>query len=441
MISLIVRKHPIMELIAKIKRIMPFIATFVLIFVSEDTLLFSTNANKFFKIAELFITGLLLLFMFIMWLKKEFQLNVHAAFFSVILLFLMALSAIFNLDIVARYSFHFIYLFLFFITAVFFVSYVSFQKFTQYFCDILLIICGFSIVAMIIQLTIGDSFFVFAPTFQNTADYTFYFLGFTTIMKPALWIPIRNFGIFREPGIFQMYIILAFAFRLFYLKRKNLIPYFIYIGALALTFSPAAYISLFVLLGGFLLFKREKTERLFKIKLIVTFSAFALLALGVLVYLNPITEYLKTSPTFAKLFRDSASLASRANSIIANFAIFLTNPIFGVGLSKQMSLYPIYASHYLLADTVNNVNTLMTYLANFGIIFFIIFTIGLVKFCRKITDNTMLLFVVLTLILIMFCNENVSLSIFAAWIFNYGFFKTEPPIAESRMVIQPLVVK
>ena len=95
----------------------------------------------------------------------------------------------------------------------------------------------------------------------NTSGMSFYNLFIVVIPKIYYYssIMVRNFGLFREPGVYQMYIILALIIQLFIFSKPNLKITIMYILVLISTFSTTGYIALLLLLGTYMV-KRNKNR-------------------------------------------------------------------------------------------------------------------------------------------------------------------------------------
>lgn len=144
----------------------------------------------------------------------------------------------------------------------------------------------------------------------------------------------RNFGIFYEPGMFSVFLVLALYFSLFRLKL-DIKKTGALLLALATTLSTNGYICAVGLIIAFLLSRQSISK---KMKKRITFLiAVGVIAVGVFLVnnadalwflTNKLSEFnIKTSVNM----NDSGSGYERWRSIVYAWRAFLSNPIVGVG--------------------------------------------------------------------------------------------------------------
>ena len=91
--------------------------------------------------------------------------------------------------------------------AVFVSYFLSVQEAAKYYVVILAVLGTYSMIATYI-LRIGVDAGVYSvPVFQNSIGYTFY--NFFGAIVSESYVKTRNFGIFREPGVYQYFLLLA----------------------------------------------------------------------------------------------------------------------------------------------------------------------------------------------------------------------------------------
>lgn len=378
-------------------------AIFLLMYSSRESFVLGDSGNSKLKILGYLINLLLLLF-FIYKLKTTHGRN-RILPKVVILSFLSILACILNFD----FSIKFFYEILLFILCSYVVTIITFEKFKIIFSDIVYWLCGFSVIIYIFYLLIPGLFSHF-PIVTNTVGLERYFCLFSVIGPEAYALP-RNTGIFREPGVFIIYICLALMFELFnhqYEKRKVLFM----LLALMVTFSTSGYIVALFIIMSCVFFSKESQK---KAKFAIIF--FLLLLYVVISVL--FAEYNLLWYVFGKLTYENDSTNSRFGSIVANlYVIFLNFKSFliGVGYTFMENSYADIARIVKAGD--HNTNSVLRLIAVHGIIYASVYYFYLLRFCRKYYKDMMICTFIVFLLL--YSNEEIMTS-FLMYIFPlYG---------------------
>lgn len=225
---------------------------------------------------------------------------------------------------------------------------------------------------------------------------------------------LRNAAIFREPGIFMIFINLAFLFDIY---NKQTIPIYrliIYTFAIFSTFSTAGYIILS--LCFFLYFLKKGVSFRIIIPLI-------LLLTGVYLFIS--SDSLMAS-VFGKLERgqESASVLGRISSITVPLTILSENPIFGVGTEDFRGEY-LSISQRLFGIRIDpqgmSTNTFINAGALFGLFFFAFILIGYYKLSQIIAHQTITRLLVILSLLFIFSNESMLYSFIFIILLAYGY--------------------
>ncbi len=271
-----------------------------------------------------------------------------------------------------------------------------------------------SLIVFVIANISTDLFSIF-PVQTNTADANVYNIG--VCMVSANHENIRNMGIFREPGVYMIYLNLAIIFELFFKSEINKRNVFVFIITIFTTLSTAAFIALGTIFIAFL-FTKSKTRASVKSKRFII--AMALIALGVVVLSGELY-----SMVFDKIGKDNiadGSSLARGISVLANFNIFLDNFIFGVGIKDYPGSFGKYTLELtgFFMDVGNNTNTITTVLAVYGIFLGCFFIYMLISFAKK-ASNSILVRNLIFLVLIMFySNEDLRYSLLSAMMLMWG---------------------
>ena len=229
----------------------------------------------------------------------------------------------------------------------------------------------------------------------------------------------RNTGIFREPGMFMVYLNIGVLFQfLFYkqIKRKYLITYIV---TLLTTLSTGGFV-VFVFLSFVYLLKSNKIKNAISVA-----SIFIILCVFIL------SNFELFQSTFAKFDSSSneyGSTVARISSITVPTQIFIDSPFFGVGLSNFKDFYEIYSRDLLgfsLKADGHSTNTLFNSLGTYGFFFFLIFLVSVYKFSIIFSNVSIVKIGVFISLLLMFSNEDMRYSLLFSVLIFYGLIKYE----------------
>jgi hypothetical protein len=239
-------------------------------------------------------------------------------------------------------------------------------------------------------------FFSFLPKIQNTAGNSYYTGYLFNILVTGKREYMRNYGIFREPGFYQVLLSFALLFEILLEEKPKLFRIFTFVIVMITTFSVSAILSLGLLFVVYLFtgYKRfgKKIFNISLISLCVLIGAFWLLY--ELHMLDGLT-FFATDKTM--------SYQTRISSIIVNIRVLLDNFIFGAGLTnfgKEIRGH--------MGDLVSDGGNTPTILINFsmhGFFYGLVMLIALIAFIKLLCINkkwyvfvTVLLLIVTNLI-------------------------------------------
>lgn len=143
----------------------------------------------------------------------------------------------------------------------------------------------------------------------------------------------RNYSFFREPGVFQIFLLTAMIFTLFSnnISDRNKTTYtIILLLTLASTFSTMGIISALIILIAYVISGQKEKKGKLMIILLVLISLITFFVLK-----NESGKFL-LDRTFTKLFENTSneSFSVRYYSIYNNILASLNNPIFGMGYDR-----------------------------------------------------------------------------------------------------------
>lgn len=388
-----------MKLAFNKKKFVTVLSVFIMIFVSLETLLFGTNKNETVQNVGYAIVGVLAGFVAICAILESKKVDTHILVAMIAFLSLSALTILVSLDSFSKY----VYEFAIIILAAFFCMYVSFAEFAKIYKKIIFIFAVCSIATFALY-EISYSFVGLFPAMKNLNNIDFYFFGLSAEQEMMPYIMHRSYGIFREPGVYVFYLILALIFELFCddtLNKKHII---VLIIATLLTFSTAGWIVFTLVLLTYLLFGKNKKATSTKV-----FVAVILLVSMVVIFNS--SDIM--SKVFGKLFFDNTSTSARFDSLKINVKMIfdnIGNLFTGLGYTFVENNFRYYAA--LVGSTAkDNTNTFSRMFAIHGIGYLGFFCVLLFKFRKRLSTNkiaSVLLFI--AIVLLMF-NENYTLNV------------------------------
>ena len=297
----------------------------------------------------------------------------------------------------------------------------SFEKFATVFEKAMFVMAVYSLIVYAIAL-MAPQIIRSLPVIENIAGNRYYCAGLAIISKNGLdsGTLFRSFGIFREPGMYQIFLNISFCIYLFYQKGASIFKIALYILAVFSTISTTGIATMLLIFVIFTI--ASKTRRKW---LIVSFLLMAVVLLYSLtsrydIFLNAVTKIEN---------QDDSSTVARLYSIIANIKIWLSNPILGSGMDLNSQLFPRLIISATGVEVADNTNTYMYILSCFGIVPFSIFIIGLYRASKTIIKKHALLLLVVFLMLL--AGENLLYSSFA-WIFAFYGYARSATAAESN---------
>lgn len=321
---------------------------FIIIFISPDTLLFGTNINEdmvqISKYVSIIIAVILLLFAIIRKPVMDFKTSLIFSILSINLL----LACFINGEPVYNYVYRLILI----ITAYLFTWLIERELFLGAFELFMRIIALSSIVIYIIYLAVPDILNIL-PKIINSNEIVYHNAVLSVIHATS---NIRSYGIFREPGIFAIFLLFALYILLFEKANYKILYVFIYVIAIILTFSTTGYLLLGMMLLVYIIMKRDTNKANKTFLLIASLTALiSMLILTDLLYSD--------SRVFNKLNTlTTGSAGARIDSFFMNFRILLDYPLFGAGAYKVSDLF-------LEISMKDNTNTFLGMFSSYGVIF------------------------------------------------------------------------
>lgn len=213
--------------------------------------------------------------------------------------------------------------------AVLFSYFSTVEEISKIYVVIMAVLGGYSLLTHYGLRYLAESGLLKVPVFANYNGYAFYCFGFS--MEPINYVTSRNFGVFREPGVYQFFLILALFlnnYRVNWEKSKNL---WLINGVLAVTvlstFATGGVIEM-SLLAVVMFFDKKWYKTKLGIGLCLG-AIFAVGAVAAFIVIQKGPVYWEMRYMFYKLVSPEESTVSRLGSIFLNLEMFLGSPLVG----------------------------------------------------------------------------------------------------------------
>lgn len=379
------------------------IILFLLIYASEDTMLFGTfGSSTYNMIKYVVLVGVLLFMLF----KKT---NVKKE--SIVLLGLLTILFVISAFLSGWLKIGFVYNILLLLTAIIFASRYSISLFKESFCRIVVFLSIYSLVIYFLNLSLPSSLSFF-PTEYNVVGNEFKNCIFSVTFTS---LPFRNFGIFREPGVFMVFLNTALFFEWFS-SKSSAQRIFIYILTLLTTVSTAGVvIGAFILAGGAIYRKQAKN----------VFIALPLVIFAY--YIINSEDYIYGALLLDKIADGGSGTAEvRYASIIIPLKISFSSP-FGVGPDAFDDLFPKYSAQ-LYGESYDGSLATATFfkmLAVNGIMVFTFYFWAFLRFVKKAFSNHYLRILFFIVLFLAFGNEDMRVSMLFNIMIAYGIVGNE----------------
>lgn len=414
-----------------------FAILLILFYVQSDAMIFSLNAKmRIVEFAILFFAFIICCFRCFILKIKIIDLGNKLFLKLLILISLFVISFVFNIS--NTFNIH-RYLIQVSNIALSYVIVCSLNLKTikkQY----VYMLCVFSTISLLffVPYFVNENAFSFFPTIQNSADYKFHFTGFSSLLiRTSSGLIKRNYGIFREPGIYGVFLIFALLLTFFgnieykYSSLKVVFPSILIITIFT-TLSTTTIISAIILcFAKMFSIKGNKALKISRLLLLV-----ALVVASIIVLFFP--DFLKPIPVlynvFGKFSFTNESFVSRYFDTFATFCAFLLNPVFGVGFGGLHSNLTNIASAFN-SPTNGGINSILQTFAVHGIIFGVLVFYSLFKcFVSATNRKDVYLYLIFLSFLLCIFNEDICNSFFFFLIVFAGLSYTKEKLIRSNEV-------
>ena len=234
------------------------------------------------------------------------------------------------------------------IFAVFLSYFVTLREVALWYVITLAVIGVWSMLCSYVLRIFVDNGIFSVPLVTNATDTLFHNFGLAIV--PDTYVKHRNFGIFREPGVFQFFVLMALYLNNYSLEWKDQRQLWVLNGILAVTmlstFATGGMIELCLL--AFVLFidkKWYRDRRICIVALILAAMAGAVVAYCIAVQ-NGL--YWALWDMVTKFTSNPESTGSRLNSIAVGVEISFRSPIFGESVDSVLHAIQDYSASTLI---------------------------------------------------------------------------------------------
>ena len=221
--------------------------------------------------------------------------------------------------------------------AVFLTYFVSYKEVAKIYVVIIAVLAVYSVLTTYGLRLIPDSGLLSVPVFSNTNNVEFYNFGLAFVSQS--YVKNRNFGIFREPGVYQYFLLLALFLNNFTVDWQKTSRCWLVNNILAVTMLTTMATGGFVELGilAVILFFRKKLYRSRTVCFVVAAGfIIGLIGVGMIIRQKGQLYWELYGMFVSKFLPGEESGIDRLNSILTNAMYFLRNPLAGELVSEVL---------------------------------------------------------------------------------------------------------
>lgn len=389
-------------------KILPYILVVILVFFTDDSLLFGTNSNPAFIITKYVVYVILIfsgLLSFNKVVKKKSFIKSIGAF--AVLGCLVLVSSLYNDDFKTGNLLALLTL----LTGIIYVQFIDFMQFRIVYIKVIYFLAICSLLIYITNIILPSIISVF-PTITNYGNVEFKTLLISNVFNGTN--QFRNTGIFREPGVYSIYLLFAVIFMLFGNEKVSIKKLSVLVLTIFTTLSTAGIFVLFIITICYFIVQRNLK------------NVFISLGLASLLYILFAFFPAIFEGLFAKLNsgdKDYMSSMSRLSSFLTPLEIIKSSPVFGVGLTQFVYLYELYSykvvGFSMKADSTST-NTFLNSIAIFGVLYGVLILRYFYTFSKILIGSFAV--IMLLILFIMFSSQELRYSLLFNTLMAYGIY-------------------
>lgn len=246
--------------------------------------------------------------------------------------------------------------------AVFLSYFVTLQETARCYVLLMCALGAYSVLATYILRRLPDSGILEVPVFVTGAGHDYYHFGLSFVSISH--VASRNFGVFREPGVYQFFLLIALYLTNYCVEWKKEASMWLSNGILAVTMVSTMATGGVIALGLFIVVVYFE-KKLYRDKRLLLLAAVAVaVAAAVVVFSflrrNAIYWFLYNT-LLEKFINRTDSVTERAAAIAANLQFFFGNPLMGARFAEVLhgvnnntvSTLILYAVYGVFGGTLN----------------------------------------------------------------------------------------
>lgn len=324
------------------------------------------------------------------------------------------------------------------IFALFFSSNFKFEDFVDGFRNVIFWISIFSCGVFFINILFPQlikmipQFFLQEGTSSDT--YTLFWTIGIRDLSTARYN--RNFGVFVEPGQYQIFLCIGFIIELFYKKKVSLKRLVVLIVALITCRATTGFLALApIIVGYFWGVSKKNNLSTIRKRLVAIFCC--IIAFGILLsikndfvlaYIEEIkTKILDMTQNYS--YTDLGTGLERMRSIEVAWKVFCENPVTGLGYKGMMEFKQNLSSE----DFITTFSPL-NWFARFGFVFGVLANVFWVNSFSKLSQKTFSKLMIALGMLLMISSQEIISDPFTWILLFYGFDNLKKRYSKSRVL-------
>lgn len=394
------------------KNILPIILVMILL-LFHDTLAFDMMRNKY-------LVNYIMFFCCFLFYIKSLIIKPKIKIRKIQLLILTILVILIFITMLVNQSFSggYIYILMLLVIAFMVSQMITFNEFVEASIRCIFFLAVYSLICYALRPVIFK-FRYLIPHFYNSANLPYFHLGASVIVDLPLYN--RLFGIFRECGVYQIFLNIAIILELF-IRKGNKRPVYIIIFyiTLLLTYSTAGYIAgLMIFIVYMFLSNIKKTKR--EKRTFIVLIVFAILAMFLAYSFSEVFSQ-SFNNTWKKFTNKESSYLGRTTSFVVELNLWKERPLFGYGITEGMSKAKQIGKQEL-GFFMFNTSTITGLMLTMGIFFAGIISIMILIFVWKANTSFVGKLVIYAALILMLTSQ---LMIYNAYFYAIVFFAIMP---------------
>lgn len=289
--------------------------------------------------------------------------------------------------------------------AIFLTYFISYRDAAKYYVLILTVLGVYSVLATYILRILPDEGILAVPMFENSIGVKFHNFGLAYVSDT--YVKNRNFGIFREPGVYQYFIILALFlnnYAVTWRKQSSLWVVNVLLSVTMLSTFATGGVAELGLLAVVVFFDKKLYRDKRFLWLAIGLVAAVILALIVIVVQKGELYWELYGMVVYKFTGDADSSSERITAILMDLNFFFRSPLVGRKISE------------VLHAVANNTASTMLMLALFGIFGGVLHLASWVALVWRKEQKLWANLALLALLLLSFNTQNLIADVFF-WLF------------------------